>query len=128
MKPNVDLTENQIFTTRKQVVTFIDVPHGPAEEQTLCMQIFMDILERTLPWDYEHLPRMIESDADFVENKQSLIATGNKDDRKNWYQNRTFVSGEVCWMCGRHVGKKPWAKNRCKCWDFQIEKKIPWRY
>lgn len=116
MKRNVDLSEYRMFTT----------PEAP----TGIYKLLLDAIKVTKPWDFEHNPRKVTSDWEetCLFNSKSLIAVGNKKERQQRKQNDLCDTDQICDRCGQSRGKKPWAKNRCKCDSMTYTSKIPWKF
>lgn len=116
MKENVDLTENQIFTT----------PTPP----TGLAQLLFEVLKVTKPWDFQNNFKKVESDSDlegFAEQRR-CFGVGNKEERQRWKTIRAYERDQICDRCGQNRGKKPWAKNRCDCYSMSYKPKIPWKF
>lgn len=114
MKPNVDLTENRIFTTPKE-------PSGVVKE-------LLNLLEPK-PWDFENMPTLISDDLDLQNNSyknEELVFTGNKEERQIKKMNRLYDTGKYCYICGRACREKPWTGITCNCYSMEYRPKFPW--
>ncbi len=109
MKPNVDLTEERIFTTREK-------PTGLFKE-------LLDMFEPKKPWDFEHNVQLVDCDSLMDE---SIIYARNS--YKYWNRHNLYDTGKICENCGFDASKKPWEGITCNCYSMTSEKKIPWKF
>ena len=114
MKDNVDLTENMMFSGRnfdrevRDIFSFID--GHPWEKQI-----------------YE-----INSDDDFGNQRNKIIATGDKKEREKVEQYRRIDSMDTCDCCGASLIEIPWDRTIgvCKkCSEYYgFEKPTLWKF
>jgi len=104
MKPNVDLTENQMFSSGSTRISLStsNTPFNLDLLQLLKHSYFH------FPWDLETKHNLEQgSDGDY---RIELILTGNRTDRerkRKWIQ---YEEGMECDGCGKDISKKPWKK------------------
>lgn len=118
MKPNVDLSENRLFTTYRE-----------PSELTGTAKIILDWLKKSVrkPWDFENNPTPLSSDLDLeILDREELILTGNKQQRQRKRLYRLYDEGTVCDICGLDTRKKPWAGMTCSCYSMVHQHKFPW--
>ena len=115
MKPNIDLTENQIFS-----------------------RINFDSIVNTISIKYFRIPWNIGSDYsgdeyDLSHQKKSLIALGDRKQREEVKLYRKMDSGNYCECCGKRINLTPWNKEiglckKCdKSMEYDFNDKCPWR-
>lgn len=113
MKSNVDLTENQIFSS----VNFDDV----IREQ------IVDSIR--VPWKVKI--KTISSEDKMVQPNSPIIV-GNKSERAKVLEYRKMFSQKYCDCCGAKLGKKPWIKeiglcSECDSYYAKKQDKCLWR-
>ena len=95
MKPNVDLTENQMFTKTNSI-------------------LLKDLLKGMgYPWN--------NGLHEIIRDKESIIATGTKLQRKHYKMCENTVSGDYCDRCGIYLKNKPWTKCFGLCFNCYAE-------
>lgn len=96
MKRNIDLTENQLFTTRSSIS-----------------------LDGKIPWSFFDKKRSpLEYDVDLLDdnsNSNSLVSVGNKEDRAAFKLVEKFGNGESCLCCGKDLSARPWGLSYGLC-------------
>ena len=85
MKTNVDLTASRTFSTQRREISLTKV---------------MREFGKHFLWDYEHM-KMVQSDYDLSNYKNSLILCGNASERQMQRFNHTLDTGDICECCGQ---------------------------
>ena len=95
MKRNIDLTEDQLFTTRSNVFN-MKIPW-----------IFFDKKRSPLEYDSDLL--------DDNSNSDPLVFVGNKEDRVAFKFVKKFETGESCLYCGKNLSARLWKLSYGLC-------------
>ena len=83
MKTNVDLTASRTFSTQRREISLTKV---------------MREFGKHFLWDYEHM-KMVQSDYDLSNYKNSLILCGNASERQMQRFNHALDTGDICECC-----------------------------
>ena len=116
MKTNVDLTASRTFSTQRREISLTNV---------------MREFGKHFLWDYEHM-KMVHSDYDLSNYRDSLILCGNASERQAQRFNHALDTGDICECCGARLTEKPWKKHYCLCsrcaeeLDYNCQR--TWRY
>lgn len=76
--------------------------------------------------------KMVQSDYDLSNYKNSLILCGNVSERQMQRFNHALDTGDICECCGARLTEKPWTRYYCLCYrcaeelDYRCQK--TWRY
>ena len=118
MKPNVDLTENEMFSR-------------PARNFS---SLFYRMFNDRFPWDLRL--KEINKDSKFHTERYEVIFTGDKGERELKELCRRENTGNYCDCCGASLIKIPWNRTvyrLCRRCYANMEKlygnkhKFPWR-
>jgi len=115
MKPNVDLTENRLFTTFEN------------REFSEIHMLLIKSLKLNMPW---RKMQEVSSDNELcnsIENfkKHSYFPTGNKHERQKKIESRMYYENR-CEECDQPLPKCPWIRHNCSAYCMTLEKRIPW--
>lgn len=91
MKTNVDLTASRTFSTQRREISLTKV---------------MREFGKHFLWDYEHM-KMVHSDYDLSNYRDSLILCGNASERQAQRFNHALDTGDICECCGARLTEKP---------------------
>jgi len=94
MKHNVDLTESEIFSR----VLF-------SQAENRISKFMRSSLKGIFPWNPHWATDFDES---FGEQREKIIATGNREERRMVSEFRKMDSPNYCDCCGRQMNLKPW--------------------
>lgn len=95
MKTNVDLTASRTFSTQRREISLTKV---------------MREFGKHFLWDYEHM-KMVHSDYDLSNYRDSLILCGNASERQAQRFNHALDTGDICECCGARLTEKPWKST-----------------
>lgn len=114
MKPNVDLTENSLFTTRDREYSQVEM-------------LLIKAMKLNIPWKRI---QYISTDSELGHmttdsRKSSYFPTGTKQERQKIINARMF-SRKICEDCGKNLSKCPWIRHKCTAFSMTLEKRIPW--
>lgn len=100
MKSEIDLTENRIFSGNRR---------------TSQNDLSIDSLFLKLPWN--RYMKLVESDDDLYSEHQaeSIIATGNRQERARIDSCREVIDGNYCDCCGAKLNIKSWDREFGLC-------------
>ena len=103
MKPNIDLTQNQIFSSRRA-----NAPHK---------LISPSYVKNGVPWS----GNKYAVKSSIIPTEQQLVFLGDRNQRKESRYIGKVISGNYCDCCGKYLLHKPWESrvfNLCyKCYD-----------
>ena len=111
MKPNVDLTEHRLFTSRTE--------HA---------DILANFFAKQMPWNKRITEISSDSELGIMcsdSKKRSYFPTGNKGERERIIKAR-LERKKRCEDCEQLLPKCPWIKHECNAYSMTIKKRIPW--
>lgn len=107
MKRNIDLTDNEIFSRSRN--NFFDTE----------LLLKIKSIKSMFPWSLYKITDNSGDEYDLDHQKESIIAVGNREQRREVQCFREMDSGNYCECCGKRINLTPWNEEFGLCYKCE---------